>query len=887
MAIRSLFIKPEYGGPAPIMRSGESEWDSLPTWSNRKNPGSLELDVKAASLLQSFSDLRMKRFMVWMNENSMKCRNNYDSYTWFKNTTNNWDAPKGDIANAKIEIMRRICKLAVTGPQKMEDWILIFLHEEGDLIFPQTLGDIISPKPPGDDFRKSWMQGKFLKPPAPDPNENKFTRSPLGFMTNPQLFTAATPILEETPAEIRTENRFASRAIETVSTVVQATAETAANLVPTLFYTTSNNIGTTANRAPRLTRGVTQNTQTLQTLIRSSGITLTQVLQPVNESIDSSWFIFRSVFNQSMRQAILDRISPGPGLNPVMLEGYTSLPRNLENALFNVVHWSENGYAPTRVFTEILLRSLVNPEELNSALAGTTITPRTWTAFLTTTPPLRLAAWYYNTFFIGFNNVARSMTDPFITPLGVTPGGRISRGVGAVVGTPLMVGLTAFSDQFVPVSSFYSTAISATIIGGSAVMGANRVSSAFLFRELILASSLSTMVSAIIYSDLEESVATAYGSAFILGNIIVPLSPIIYFTPQLNQVWFDISNWARSQEAANRALARIMDTQSLQANPLYQGFQMVVQPPRAVNSLVSRGYSQFFGVQNVTAPLGIVWQIGNTVFQSGTAVISAVAPDLNTVERVFGLPSQNDALVPVVNNSVGFVGNTMGPILADTVAAAWGLLNTAGVLAYLSKTQTANTIWQQYDSSRNNMVSEAIRVFENSIVGLRYNAEGSVSSLKIDTTPIMNITNMEAVIDKVKEAVTIYRANIPMNEFLYFDFYTDPNNPTYADVVTGQTWITATRDQVLKGVLPLGYSSIKGSGLFDIVVKPVEIFRSERTWNNYFMGRDSGQILLQALQEINPDFSEETEVFRFQPSTILLRRFDEIRREYIRNDRIV
>lgn len=897
MAIRSLFIKPEYGGPAPVPRSGVSGWDNLPTWSNRKNPGSLELDVKAASLLQSFSDLRMKRFMVWMNENSIKCRNNYDSYTWFKNTTNNWDAPKGDIANAKIEIMRRICKLGITGPQKMEDWILIFLLEEGDLVFPKTLGDIISPHPPDDNFRESWMQGKFSKPSLPSSSEKNYDRDPLGFISNPQVFRTATPFPEETRAEPMPNNQTASQAATAAGRIFKEVAEAATVTLPNIVYRGGAGIITNStNRVARLYPGIAQNVHSIQNLFASSQITTRQVFEPLDDSIAVARYILNSFRDQSMRQAILTRLSPGENMNPVRLQGYTSLPRNLENLLFSFVKWSENGSWPTRVTTEFVLRSLVRPEELNSALDNTTINPRTWIVFLGG-PSWRLATWYYNTFFIGFNNVARSITDPFVTSVGVTPGGRISRAVGAAVGTPLMVGLVAFSDQFAPVSPFYSNAASSAIIAGSALLGRNRIASAFVFRQLILATSISTMLSAIIYADLEESVTTAYGSAFILGNIIVPLSPIIFFTPGLNQVWFDISNWARpSQEAVNRALASVIDAQNLQANPLYQGFQLVAPQSRAANSLIARAYSQFFGTdpQNVNASLGIVWKIGNTVFQSGTAVISTVAttmaPDLNTVGRVIGLPPQEETetgLVPVVSNSVGFVSNTMGPILADTVAAAWGLVNTAGFLSYLARTQTANTIWQQYDSSRNNMVSELIKLNENSIIGLRYNPEGSVSSLKIDTTEIMNITNMEAVIDKVKEAVTVFKANIPMNELIYFDFYTDPDRPVYLGPVTGQSWITATREQVLKGVLPLGYSALKGNGLFDIVVQPMEIFKSERTWRNYYLGRTSGQILLQALKEINPDFSEETEVFRFQPSTILLRRFDEIRKEYIRNDRTV
>lgn len=136
----------------------------LPDWSDKRKPGNTNVNEKASEILSRFSDAQQKRFQSWMEDQSLGSGDMGTPWgkEWLERTTDNWNDSKLDIVKCKLELIRRLSRIKISGPQSLEDWITIFMVEDGMIRIPESVTEWVIPE-----YSKTYTGAKtdisFLK----------------------------------------------------------------------------------------------------------------------------------------------------------------------------------------------------------------------------------------------------------------------------------------------------------------------------------------------------------------------------------------------------------------------------------------------------------------------------------------------------------------------------------------------------------------------------------------------------------------------------------------------------------------------------------------------------------------------------------------------------
>lgn len=142
----SVFKSARRGGPRTEHSAGldpDLLNGRLPTWQDRRRPGNTNSNEDAEKILNGWDDKKMQRFEVFMSQFYR------DMTPWKKEyldkTASNFTKPETDILKCKMELIKRLLKIKVIGPESLEDWCLLFLYHENDLDIPKNVEQLLRP----------------------------------------------------------------------------------------------------------------------------------------------------------------------------------------------------------------------------------------------------------------------------------------------------------------------------------------------------------------------------------------------------------------------------------------------------------------------------------------------------------------------------------------------------------------------------------------------------------------------------------------------------------------------------------------------------------------------------------------------------------------------
>lgn len=136
------FAKPSYtGGPISFNRR-----EDLPDWYDKRSPGSVETTWDTNRIMAGMEEDQLQRFQQYMRDNYKQYRDQPWAKQWYNRTSENWNTSDSrNILRAKIELVRRLAKIKVSGPESMEDWLLLFLLEDGYIRVPDDFQELVRP----------------------------------------------------------------------------------------------------------------------------------------------------------------------------------------------------------------------------------------------------------------------------------------------------------------------------------------------------------------------------------------------------------------------------------------------------------------------------------------------------------------------------------------------------------------------------------------------------------------------------------------------------------------------------------------------------------------------------------------------------------------------
>jgi hypothetical protein len=185
----SVFKRPGHGGP---VTNRELMHGRLPTWKDRRRPGNTNYDETADDIMSSWDDKQMQRFEVFMSQFYRKMTPWKQEY--LDKSAPNFRKQELDILKCKTELIKRIMKIQVVGPESLEDWCLLFLYYDNELDLPANIMQMLRPNTAQLDM---YLFGEPLRPTAtysqyyigpPKGTLKNMSNMPLtGFCVDPRL----------------------------------------------------------------------------------------------------------------------------------------------------------------------------------------------------------------------------------------------------------------------------------------------------------------------------------------------------------------------------------------------------------------------------------------------------------------------------------------------------------------------------------------------------------------------------------------------------------------------------------------------------------------------------------------------------------------------------
>lgn len=140
----AVFNSQQRGGPKKIIWNdliGDALNDSGLKWEDRRRPGNTNANESAQSIMKDWTEDRMKRFDVFMT--SMYSDLTPWKLAYMDKTAPKWRDQTKSIIKCRLELIKRLLIIKVTGPSSLEDWILLFMFYENELDIPITVVDLL------------------------------------------------------------------------------------------------------------------------------------------------------------------------------------------------------------------------------------------------------------------------------------------------------------------------------------------------------------------------------------------------------------------------------------------------------------------------------------------------------------------------------------------------------------------------------------------------------------------------------------------------------------------------------------------------------------------------------------------------------------------------
>lgn len=158
----AVFKPAVYGGPAMLANS----YAGYPGWPDIRNPGNEHTNETAHEIMRKWDRFKTKRFEVFIKEFNQYLNTPW-AKEWFKKTTPGIDVDSVKIIRCKLELIKRIMLIKLTGPKSLEDWVLLFMFYDNDLEIPKNITALLHPanslKTLGD-----WMRSIEKETPITD-----------------------------------------------------------------------------------------------------------------------------------------------------------------------------------------------------------------------------------------------------------------------------------------------------------------------------------------------------------------------------------------------------------------------------------------------------------------------------------------------------------------------------------------------------------------------------------------------------------------------------------------------------------------------------------------------------------------------------------------------
>lgn len=179
----AVFLPRTEGGPVFFNRAGSS---SSQVWPDRRSPGNMNANESAENIMKLWDTSTMKRFEVFMDklwEDKSPWKMEY-----LQKTAPTWKNQSTAILKCKMELIKRLLTIKVTGPASLEDWILLFLYYENDLDLPHDLMSLIRPRSQATNLRsyvdivqpRTVLRADYsILPPRQLTNDNIFSNPPM------------------------------------------------------------------------------------------------------------------------------------------------------------------------------------------------------------------------------------------------------------------------------------------------------------------------------------------------------------------------------------------------------------------------------------------------------------------------------------------------------------------------------------------------------------------------------------------------------------------------------------------------------------------------------------------------------------------------------------
>lgn len=137
----SVFKSAAHAGPA---LTGNSRTSGYPEWPDFRFPGSTDPNMEARKIMMNWTPDQMRRFQMFVEDYRRQNRTPWGR-DYFNKTAPGIEASQAKIIKCKMELVKRILRIKMTGPLSMEDWCLLFLYHDHRINIPQDVETLIRP----------------------------------------------------------------------------------------------------------------------------------------------------------------------------------------------------------------------------------------------------------------------------------------------------------------------------------------------------------------------------------------------------------------------------------------------------------------------------------------------------------------------------------------------------------------------------------------------------------------------------------------------------------------------------------------------------------------------------------------------------------------------
>ena len=134
----SVFKRPDAGGPTKYLADTLPDW-----WSTKEAP--TDPNISGKKILETFTPSELVQFKYFVQ--SFKKNKDIQEVDYFKKTAPVLTEQSRKILKCKLELIRRILKISITGAENLEDWCLLYIYYNNKFDFPLDIEELKNGKP--------------------------------------------------------------------------------------------------------------------------------------------------------------------------------------------------------------------------------------------------------------------------------------------------------------------------------------------------------------------------------------------------------------------------------------------------------------------------------------------------------------------------------------------------------------------------------------------------------------------------------------------------------------------------------------------------------------------------------------------------------------------